>query len=73
QGPSKCVLGSAIGTGPAAAEEAEEDELLLEAVERKHILRVLEMVDGNKSAAARKLGVSRKTLDRKCRAWDERA
>jgi DNA-binding NtrC family response regulator len=28
------------------------------------------MHDGNKSAAARVLGVSRKTLERKCQAWE---
>ena len=69
--PSECLDGSdfsaasgsqAIGENPA--------ELLLETVERQHILRVLEMESGNKSAAARLLGVSRKTLDRKCRAWE---
>ncbi|WP_256857536.1 helix-turn-helix domain-containing protein [Solemya velum gill symbiont] len=31
---------------------------------------MLELESGNKSAAARLLGVSRKTLDRKCRAWE---
>ena len=44
-------------------------DLTLETVERRHILRVLDMEEGNKSAAARRLGVSRKTLERKCHAW----
>jgi transcriptional regulator with PAS, ATPase and Fis domain len=48
---------------------ADEEDLTLAAVERRHILRVLEMEGGNKSAAARQLGVSRKTLERKCQAW----
>jgi len=48
-------------------------ELALETVERRHIQWVLEMKGGNKSAAARLLGVSRKTLERKCRAWDAEA
>ena len=37
----------------------------LEQVKRHHMGRVLAASDGNKSAAARRLGVSRKTLDRK--------
>ena len=37
----------------------------LEQVKRHHMARVLAAVDGNKSAAARRLDVSRKTLDRK--------
>ena len=41
----------------------------LEAVERRHILAVLEACGGNKTEAARRLGVSRKTLERKCAAW----
>jgi DNA-binding NtrC family response regulator len=37
----------------------------LEQVKHEHMRRVLQAHDGNKSAAARKLGVSRKTLERK--------
>lgn len=43
----------------------------LELVERAHILRVLNACSGNKSEAARRLGVSRKTLERKCMAWSQ--
>lgn len=42
---------------------------LLEAVERRHITNVLATTRGNKSEAARRLGISRKTLERKCAEW----
>ena len=41
----------------------------IEQVERSHIEAVLESVNNNKSAAARLLGVSRKTLERKQTLW----
>ena len=41
----------------------------MDAVERAHIEHVLETVNNNKSAAARLLGVSRKTLERKQTLW----
>lgn len=41
----------------------------LEEVEKQHMLNVLERVGGNKSEAARRLGVSRKTMERKLAAW----
>lgn len=39
-------------------------------VERLHSLRVLDAAEGNKSEAARRLGVSRKTLERKLKLWE---
>ncbi|WOT05348.1 sigma-54-dependent transcriptional regulator [Shewanella youngdeokensis] len=41
----------------------------LKDVERDHVTRVVDVHGGNKSAAARDLGVSRKTLDRKYKEW----
>ena len=41
----------------------------IEDIEKKHILKVLADADGNKSSAARILGISRKTLDRKTKFW----
>lgn len=38
-------------------------------VEKHHMQRVLNSVNGNKSEAARRLSVSRKTLERKFQAW----
>jgi len=48
--------------------ESSSDETLA-AVEKRHILAVLAACDGNKSEASRRLGISRKTMDRKCQAW----
>ncbi len=39
-------------------------------IERRHILAVLREVNGNRAEAARRLGVSRKTIDRKCARWN---
>jgi len=55
-------------TGAPGAEA--EEAMTLEAVERRHIARVLESVGGNRAAAARILGVSRKTVERKLAAPD---
>lgn len=42
----------------------------LKEVEKSHIEKVVAFFDGNKSAAARQLGVSRKTLERKYKEWE---
>ena len=39
-------------------------------LERRHILGVLKEANGNREEAARRLGISRKTIDRKCALWD---
>lgn len=41
----------------------------LAAVERCLIIDTLEASGGNRAEAARRLGISRKTIDRKCQAW----
>ncbi|HEX5804153.1 MAG TPA: sigma-54 dependent transcriptional regulator [Azospira sp.] len=62
-----------LGAASPAAGNVPSIELTLEEVERQHILRVLAAVGGNKSEAARRLGVSRKTLERKCAEWERAA
>ncbi len=41
----------------------------LHTLEKQHILAVLESVDGDKSRAAQLLGISRRTLERRCADW----
>ena len=53
--------------GSAVGEPAIEN---LDLVAQRHILHVLDLCGGNRAEAARRLGVSRKTIDRKLMAWD---
>ncbi len=46
----------------------DQDETLDE-MERRHILAMLHKTDGNRNEAARRLGISRKTIDRKFADW----
>ncbi len=46
-------------------------DLPLDEVEKYYMLWTLERSQGNKSEAARRLGISRKTLDRKLQAWQQ--
>jgi DNA-binding NtrC family response regulator len=47
----------------------ESAEQNLAEVERRHILSVLRETGGDREEAARRLGISRKTIDRKCASW----
>lgn len=47
------------------------EQWTLKEVEKTHIITVVDMHEGNKSAAARQLGVARKTLERKFKEWSE--
>ncbi len=58
------LIRSLLGA-PAAAQASSPEPLDLEALERRHIARVIKMTAGNKTEAARLLGVDRKTLQRK--------
>ena len=41
----------------------------LHALEKQHILAVLDSVHGDKTQAAQLLGISRRTLERRCAEW----
>jgi len=64
--PSEAIGGS---DQKPSANETPITSTLLADIEKHHILKILNIENGNKSAAARRLGVSRKTLDRKVIAW----
>jgi DNA-binding NtrC family response regulator len=66
--PSHCLMGSESAERQAAPFDPGKT-MLLETIEKQHILKVLDLEGGNKSAAARLLGISRKTLERKTQAW----
>ena len=68
--PMQCISGqssAATIVSDAGANEGSHDSL--ELIEKQHILKILAQEKGNKTAAARVLGVSRKTLERKTKAW----
>ena len=67
--PSGPEGGAPARTEPAAVGEAHEPELLT-TVEREHIQRALARANGNKKAAAKMLGVSRRALYRKLERLD---
>jgi DNA-binding NtrC family response regulator len=52
-----------------AAGTTDEAELSMETVERRHVTRVLELHQGNRTRAAKVLGLDRKTLQRKLERW----
>jgi len=58
-------------SGLAESAEGEPRFLSLDEVERRHILRVVDAVDGNKSKAARILGIDRKTLHARLARYGE--
>jgi Nif-specific regulatory protein len=53
------------------ANDGASTDLTWEAAEKKHVLNVLALCDGNKSQAARTLGVSRRFLYYKLEQWDQ--
>ncbi len=67
--PGQCIAAQGYAGVMEHPDTDADMDLSLDAVERRHILAVLDSEDGNKSAAARILGVSRKTLERKLKLW----
>ncbi len=57
---------SFAGTGAVTGVAAVDN---LDLVMQRHIMHVLDACDGNRAEASRRLGVSRKTIDRKCASW----
>ncbi len=55
---------AALGTAPGT-----QDMETLATVEQRHIISVLDACGGNRAEAARRLGIARKTIDRKCQSW----
>ncbi|MCO6185273.1 sigma-54 dependent transcriptional regulator [Rhizobium sp. L1K21] len=64
------ILGSFPDEMRHKGDETTPAEGTLEALERQHILKVLDDCGGNRAEAARRLGISRKTIDRKCAVWN---
>jgi DNA-binding NtrC family response regulator len=62
-------LPSRVQNNEAPTDHAREHVVDLEAVERRHIERVLKEVGGNRSEAARRLGMNRVTLYRKLKRY----
>ncbi len=60
-------MGEAAETPPAL--NTANNEISLEQVEKDAVLRTLEAVGGNKSEAARRLGITRKTLHKKLKRY----
>lgn len=61
----RSVMGTAADSAVAQEVAVEEELIDMETLERRHISKVLKMTGGNKSAAARILGLDRRTLLRK--------
>lgn len=73
--PARCLdseqIDTPISLGETRSELGFPVDMPLAEVEKQHILKVMRATGGNKSEAARRLGVSRKTLERKFKVWDD--
>ena len=71
--PGQCLQGMTTNNSALRNPNLSHDQSSkkLETIEKQHILKILEEESGNKSSAARVLGISRKTLERKVQLWDQ--
>lgn len=70
------LLADLLADDPLAGKPADSDFVVppgwtLHDVEKQFILKTLQRANGNKSEAARRMGVSRKTVERKLNEWKE--
>ncbi|HJT22651.1 MAG TPA: sigma-54 dependent transcriptional regulator [Nitrospira sp.] len=63
------ILGAFPKDFERSPDDGDEGGQSLAEVERRHILSMLRETGGDREEAARRLGISRKTIDRKCATW----
>ncbi len=63
------ILGAFPEDFERAIDDGDKTGQSLAKVEQRHILSVLREAGGDREEAARRLGISRKTIDRKCTSW----
>lgn len=73
--PAEKFLSSSVSLDPITPfsellEEIGREILPLEEIEKRYILQVLNVLNWNKSLAAKKLGIDRKTLSEKLKKWN---
>jgi transcriptional regulator with PAS, ATPase and Fis domain len=61
-----CAL---YGAAPSPGGPADHSATNLHSLEKQHIQSVLDSVQGDKTRAAALLGISRRTLERRCAEW----
>lgn len=64
------ILGRLPRTEELLEKKTDRNSVALVDIERRHILSVLTDCGGDREEAARRLGISRKTIDRKCAHWN---
>ncbi len=64
---------SSLASQVGSASGLEESLLTLEEVEERHVSRILDSVGGNRTQAAKILGIGLRTLQRKLKEYDDSA